>query len=131
MVFANQEDVFSVIEKVLPPVFEKYGKFKKASKAPFVRIAYNDALEKYGSDKPDLRIDLQLSDVTQLLQDTAFEPFKNKTVKAVVVDNFFESRKFIENLIADIEVRAQNKIYWFKIDEQWKWFRCWIIHIFR
>ena len=117
MAFANQEDVFSVIEKVLPPVFEKYGKFKKASKAPFVRIAYNDALEKYGSDKPDLRIDLQLSDVTQLLQDTAFEPFKNKTVKAVVVDNFFESRKFIENLIADIEVRAQNKIYWFKIDE--------------
>ena len=117
MAFANQEDVFSVIEKVLPPVFEKYGKFKKASKAPFVRIAYNDALEKYGSDKPDLRIDLQLSDVTQLLQDTAFEPFKNKTVKAVVVDNFFESRKFIENLIADIEVQAQNKIYWFKIDE--------------
>ena len=118
MAFANQEDVFSVIEKVLPPVFEKYGKFKKASKAPFVRIAYNDALEKYGSDKPDLRIDLQLSDVTQLLQDTAFEPFKNKTVKAVVVDNFFESRKFIENLIADIEVQAQNKIYWFKIDEK-------------
>ena len=117
MAFANQEDVFSVIEKVLPPVFEKYGKFKKASKAPFVRIAYNDVLEKYGSDKPDLRIDLQLSDVTQLLQDTAFEPFKNKTVKAVVVDNFFESRKFIENLIADIEVQAQNKIYWFKIDE--------------
>ncbi len=117
MAFANQEDVFSVIEKVLPPVFEKYGKFKKASKAPFVRIAYNDALEKYGSDKPDLRIDLQLSDVTQLLQDTAFEPFKNKTIKAVVVDNFFESRKFIENLIADIEVQAQNKIYWFKIDE--------------
>ena len=118
MAFANQEDVFSVIEKVLPPVFEKYGKFKKASKAPFVRIAYNDALEKYGSDKPDLRIDLQLSDVTQLLQDTAFEPFKNKTIKAVVVDNFFESRKFIENLIADIEVQAQNKIYWFKIDEK-------------
>lgn len=117
MAFANQADVFSVIEKVLPPVFEKYGKFKKASKAPFVRIAYNDALEKYGSDKPDLRIDLQLSDVTQLLQDTAFEPFKNKTIKAVVVDNFFESRKFIENLIADIEVQAQNKIYWFKIDE--------------
>lgn len=118
MAFANQEDVLSVIEKVLPPVFEKYGKFKKASKAPFVRIAYNDALEKYGSDKPDLRIDLQLSDVTQLLQDTAFEPFKNKTIKAVVVDNFFESRKFIENLIADIEVQAQNKIYWFKIDEK-------------
>ncbi len=117
MAFADQEDVFSVIEKVLPPVFEKYGKYKKASKAPFVRIPYNEAMEKYGSDKPDLRIDLTVCDVTNIMQKTTFEAFKNKTVKCVVVDNFTESRKFVDNLIADIEVQAQNKVYWFKVDE--------------
>ena len=117
MAFADQEDVFSVIEKVLPPVFEKYGKYKKASKAPFIRVPYNEALEKYGSDKPDLRIDLTVSDVTNLMQMSTFEVLKNKTVKCVVVDNFTESRKFIDNLVADIEVQAQNKVYWFKIDE--------------
>ena len=58
MAFASQEDVFAVLEDVLPPVFEKFGTYKTASKAPFRRISYKDAMEKYGSDKPDLRIDL-------------------------------------------------------------------------
>ena len=117
MAFADQEDVFSVIEKVLPPVFEKYGIYKKTSKAPFVRIPYNEAMEKYGSDKPDLRIDLTVCDITNIMQKTTFEAFKNKIVKCVIVDNFTESRKFVDNLIADIEVQAQNKVYWFKVDE--------------
>ena len=55
MAFASQEDVFSVVEQVLPPVFEEYGIYKQASKAPFVRIPYLEAMDKYGSDKPDLR----------------------------------------------------------------------------
>ena len=58
MAFASQEDVFAVLEDVLPPVFEKFGTYKKASTAPFTRISYRDAMEKYGTDKPDLRIDL-------------------------------------------------------------------------
>ena len=53
MAFASQEDVFAVIEEVLPPVFEKYGVYKTASKAPFVRIPYLEAMDKYGSDKPE------------------------------------------------------------------------------
>ena len=61
MAFASQEDVFSVVEEVLPPVFEKYGIYKTASKAPFVRIPYLEAMDKYGTDKPDLRIDLVLT----------------------------------------------------------------------
>ncbi len=117
MSFAGQEDVFAVIEDVLPPVFEKFGTYKKASKAPFVRIGYNEAMEKYGSDKPDLRIDLTVQDVTEFVQNVGFEAFNNKVVKAVVVDNCKESRKFIENLIVDIETQAENKVYWFKTDE--------------
>jgi hypothetical protein len=76
MAFASQDDVFSVIETVLPPIFEKYGAYDRASKAPFDRIPFKEAMEKYGSDKPDLRIDLELTDVTELLSDCGFEPFK-------------------------------------------------------
>jgi len=61
MAFASQEDVFAVIEEALPPVFEKYGVYKTASKAPFVRIPFLEAMDKYGSDKPDLRNDLVLT----------------------------------------------------------------------
>lgn len=117
MSFAGQEDVFAVIEDVLPPVFEQFGLYKKASTAPFVRIGYNEAMEKYGSDKPDLRIDLIVKDATKLVQNVGFDAFNGKVVKAVVVDNCKESRKFIENLIVDIETQAENKVYWFKTDE--------------
>ncbi len=67
MAFATQEDVFGVIEDVLPPIFAKYGKYKSASGAPFARISYKDAMEKYGSDKPDLRIDLLVQDATECM----------------------------------------------------------------
>ena len=117
MAFASQEDVFSVIEQVIPPIFSKYGIYKTASKPPFKRIKYNDAMEIYGSDKPDLRIDLTSQDVTNLLSDIDFEPFKNKVIKAVKVDKFAESRKFIDKIVETVETITANKSYWVKIDE--------------
>ena len=117
MAFASQEDVFAVIENVIPPVFAKYGIYNKASKAPFKRIAYNDAMEKYGSDKPDLRIDLTVTDVSELFRTEAFEPLTKNTIKAVVVDNFTETRKFIDKLISDVEVQTAQKTFWIKTDE--------------
>lgn len=117
MAFASQEDVFKVIEEVIPPVFSKYGVYKTASKAPFRRIAYNDAMEIYGSDKPDLRIDLTSVDVTKELSDVEFEPLKGKIIKAVKVDKFTESRKFIDKIVENVETITANKSYWFKVDE--------------
>ena len=117
MAFASQEDVFAVIEDVLPPVFAKYGTYNIASKAPFVRIPYLEALEKYGTDKPDLRIDLTVTDVSDLLNGCGFEPFAGNVVKAVVIDNFHESRKFIDKNLADAEVVSGSKGYWFRLDE--------------
>ena len=84
MAFATQDDVFAVLEDVLPPVFTKYGKYKAASAAPFRRISFRESMDRYGSDKPDLRIDLELTDAA-CLQDCGFEPFAGQTVKAVVV----------------------------------------------
>ena len=117
MAFASQEDVFAVCEDVLPPIFAKYGTYDRASGAPFVRIPYVEAMEKYGTDKPDLRIDLTVQDATDVLADCGFEPFKEGLVKAVVISDFKESRKFIDKTLADVEVQAGNKGYWFRIDE--------------
>ncbi|MCD8038763.1 MAG: aspartate--tRNA ligase [Lachnospiraceae bacterium] len=117
MAFASQEDVFSVIEEVLPPVFEKYGVYKSASKAPFIRIPYLEAMDKYGSDKPDLRIDLVLQDATDVMADCGFAPFEGQTVKAIVVDGFSATRKVIDGICAEVEVQTANKAYWFKLDE--------------
>lgn len=126
MAFATQEDVFAVCEDVLPPVFEKYGTYDRASKSPFTRIPYLEAMEKYGSDKPDLRIDLTVTDVTEALKDCGFGPFATKAedgtdtnvrIKAVVISDFKESRKFIDKTIGDVEVQSGNKAYWFRMDE--------------
>ena len=126
MAFASQEDVFAVLEDVLPPIFAKYGTYNRASGAPFMRIPYLEAMEKYGSDKPDLRIDLTVDDVTESLADCGFGPFATKAedgsdtnvrIKAVVISDFKESRKFIDKTIADVEVQSGNKAYWFRMDE--------------
>ena len=117
MAFASQEDVFQVIEDVLPPIFAKYGKYSSASSAPFLRIPFTEAMEKYGTDKPDLRIDLTVQDVTALLGGCGFGPFQGNTVKAVVVSEFHETRKFIDKTLAEVEVVSGGKPYWFRLDE--------------
>ena len=117
MAFATQEDVFAVMEDVLPPVFAKYGAYNIASTAPFRRIPYLEAMETYGSDKPDLRIDLTVKDVTDLLGGCGFGPFEGNVIKAVPVTNFNATRKQIDKLIADVEVVSGNKSYWFRLDE--------------
>ena len=118
MAFADQEDVFAVLEDVLPPIFAKYGTYNIASTAPFTRIPYLEAMEKYGSDKPDLRIDLIVQDITALVQGVDFAPFADgNLVKAVVVSDCALTRKNIDKLCADVEVQAGNKPYWFKLDE--------------
>ena len=117
MAFASQEDVFEIIEDVLPPVFAKYGKYNRASGSPFVRIPYLEAMEKYGTDKPDLRIDLTVTDVTDLLRTEGFAPFAEGDIKAVVISDFHESRKFIDKTMADCEIQAGSKGYWFRMDE--------------
>ncbi len=118
MAFASQEDVFAVLEDVLPPIFAKYGKYNIASSAPFQRIPYREAMENFGSDKPDLRIDLRVQDVTRLMEGCGFGPFEGQTVKAVVVTDMTATRKQIDKLCADVEVVAGSKPYWFKLDEK-------------
>ena len=117
MAFATQEDVLSTLEDVLTPVFEKFGKYSRVSQPPFRHIPFNEAMERYGSDKPDLRIDLEVQDITAQVQGCGFGPFEGNTVKAVVVDNFTQARKWIDKLLADVEIQTGNKACWVKVDE--------------
>lgn len=82
-----------------------------------MRIPYLESMDKYGTDKPDLRIDLVLTDATELLSGCGFGPFEGQTVKAIVVDGFTATRKQIDAICADVEVATANKAYWFKVDE--------------
>ena len=117
MAFATQEDVLETLETVLQPVYEKFGKYQRVAQAPWRHIAYKDAMERYGSDKPDLRIDLEIQDISDVVQGCGFGPFEGAVVKAVAVDDFNQPRKWIDKLLADVEVQTGNKACWVKVDE--------------
>jgi aspartyl-tRNA synthetase len=75
MSFVTQEDVFATIEPVLAGLFEAFAQGRRVTKPPFPRIPYDEALLKYGSDKPDLRNPLTITDVTEQFRDSGFGLF--------------------------------------------------------
>ena len=118
MSFATQEDVFAVGEEVLSSVFEKFApEGSVVTKAPYPIISYKQAMLEFGSDKPDLRIDLVLTDATEVMQGCGFAAFEGQTVKAIVVDDFTATRKQIDAICAEVEVQTAHKGFWFRVDE--------------
>ena len=118
MSYAGQEDVFKILEEVIPNVFKKHTSWE-ITEAPFIRIPYKEAMEKYGSDKPDLRNPLFIVDVTEAFVDNEFNGFKGKDVKAIRVENGAQnSRKFFDKMIeyAKTELGAAG-LSWIKIDD--------------
>lgn len=86
MAFAEAEDVYEVAEELLYDTFTKFSS-KEVSSKPFRKIAYKDAMLKYGTDKPDLRNPLEIIDLTEEFKNTTFKPFQNATVRGIKVDN--------------------------------------------
>ena len=118
MSFSTQEDVFKVIEEVVTYTFKKFTNWK-VDEAPFVRIPYKEAMEKYGIDKPDLRNPLIIQDVTKLFENSDFNAFKGKTVKAIVVPNGAEQgRKFFDKMgeFAQTEEVGAKGLAWTKFE---------------
>ncbi len=117
MSFAEQEDVFKVLEDVFTTVFKEHTTWK-VDEAPFKRIPYREAMEKYGIDKPDLRNPLIIQDATKLFADTEFNAFKGKTVKIIVVPNGAEQgRKFFDNMTEFAKEDAgANGLAWVKVE---------------
>lgn len=100
MAFATQEDVFAVAEEVLYDTFVKFGGGKPVSPAPFRRIPYAEAMLKYGTDKPDLRNPLEITDLTDFFRDVEFKPFQGKPVRGIAAPGCGKmSKSFFEKML--------------------------------
>ena len=100
MNFATEEEVLQIGEKIFYEVFSKFTK-KVVSKPPFAKISYQEAMEKYGTDKPDLRNPLIIEDATETLKNTTFNPFKKATIKVIVVDGIGKKSNSWFNEVVD------------------------------
>lgn len=119
MSFAEQDDVLKVLGEIFTTVFKTHTDWK-VDEMPFKRIPYLEAMEKYGSDKPDLRNPLIIQDVTEIFKNVDFTPFKDKTIKAIVVDGAAEqSRKFFDGMSDFATTEAGAKMLgWVKVDNE-------------
>ena len=100
MAFATQEDVFAVAEDVLYDTFTKFGGGKKVSSAPFRKIPFEEAMLKYGTDKPDLRNPLEICDLSKFFEDVEFKPFQKKPVRGIVAPGCAKmSKSFFEKML--------------------------------
>ena len=118
MSFAEQEDVFKVLEDIFTTVFKEHTNWK-VDEAPFKRIPYKEAMEKYGIDKPDLRNPLIIQDATKLFENTEFNAFKEKTIKIIVVpEGSKQGRKFFDSMTDFAKEEAgANGLAWVKVEE--------------
>ncbi len=118
MSFATQEDVFKVIEEVVPPIFRKFTNWE-VPEGEIIRIPYREAMEKYGIDKPDLRNPLIIQDATKVFENSEFNAFKDKTVKAIVIpEGAKQGRKFFDSMVEfAVEEQGAKGLAWVKIDE--------------
>ena len=104
MSFATQEDVFKVIEHTLGSIFNEFANGKKVDQAPFIHIPFREAMQKYGSDKPDLRNPLILQDVSSLFGNSGFGVYdglvkEGKMVKGMLVKGIADKpRSFFDKL---------------------------------
>ena len=98
MAYSTQEDVFQAIEPVMYHTFQEFSD-KKIAQYPFPRISYQEAMIKYGTDKPDLRNPLTIIDLSNFFQKCTFKPFIDKTVRAIKVKGHL-SKGFHEKMLS-------------------------------
>ncbi|WP_026004663.1 aspartate--tRNA ligase [Streptomyces sp. AA1529] len=117
MSFVEQEDVFRVIETVMTELFQELGEGREVT-SPFPRIPFREAMVKYGSDKPDLRARLELTDVSALFAGSGFKAFADKHVRALAVpDTAAQPRRFFDSL-GDFAVEQGAKgLAWVRVGE--------------
>jgi len=116
MSFATQEDVFEACEEFIPSLFKSLSNYEVDS-APFIRIPYREAIEKYCSDKPDLRNPLIVHDLTKLFENTEFNAFKNKTIKSICANTGDKTRKWYDELGTYIISYEGKGLAWVKYND--------------
>ncbi len=115
MSFATQEDVFEVGQKVFYDTFKEFGN-KEVSTVPFRRIPYKEAMEKYGSDKPDLRIKFEIENLTQILNNNESVVFKDKEVKCMKLDLCDKSNSWFKKLESEYKELGASALGFIKIE---------------
>ena len=116
MSFATQDDVFGAMETLFTGLFPEFRPDKKMTPAPFPRIPYAEAMLKYGTDKPDLRIPLEIRDVSDLFADSEFRAFASKTVRVLPVPNCADKpRKFFDTLDERAKADGLGGLGWTKV----------------
>ena len=115
MSFATQEDVFEVGQRVFYDVFKKFGN-KEVSSVPFRRIPFKEAMEKYGSDKPDLRIPFVIENITNILSKSESAVFKDKEVKCCVLKNSDKSNSWYKKLEEEYKNLGVSTLGFIKLD---------------
>ena len=115
MSFATQDDVFENCESFITGLFGEFTTLN-VDGAPFVRIPYKEAMEKYCSDKPDLRNPLVVNDVTEIFKDTEFNAFKDKTIKMIIAPCSDKPRRFYDDLGKLIVSYEGKGMAWLKYD---------------
>ena len=124
MSFVDEEDVLKVGEEIFYDTFTKFSN-KKVSPRPFRRISYNDAIDLYGSDKPDLRFDMKIEDITKIFKKTEFTVFKSiiedgGMINAIVAKNAADkySRKQLDELTDFVKGKKASGLAYLKIGEE-------------
>ena len=119
MAFADEEDVLEVGERIFYETFKEFGKGKKISERPFVRLSYKESMERFGTDKPDLRNPLELVDLTEVFEETAFRPFRGVTVKGIVVPGIADKSNSWFNDLGDFakSIGMSAGIGYFKVND--------------
>ena len=116
MSFATEEDVYEVGERVFYDTFTKFGN-KEVSPKPFRRIAYNDAMLMYGSDKPDLRNPLIITELTDIFSNTSFAPFKDTTIRGIKVDKVEKSNSWYKAMEEYVKTIGGSGLAYIKVNE--------------
>lgn len=116
MAYATQEDVFEAVEKVLYETFKEFSNWQIPDS--FAKISFNDAILKYGTDKPDLRNPLLIHDVSKEFEATDFKAFKGKTVRVISVPNCEEMpRKAYDKMVDFATENGAKGLAWLKVNE--------------
>lgn len=119
MAFATEEDVLAVGEKIFYETFKEFGKGKKLSEAPFTRLSYKESMERFGTDKPDLRNPLEIIDLTDVFEETTFRPFRGVPVKGIVVEDIASKSNSWFNELGDYakSIGMSAGIGYFKVND--------------
>ncbi len=118
MSFVTEEDVMNLAENLIKKVFSEVKNIELNS--PFMKMPYDDAIKYYGSDKPDLRFEMPIVDVTQLFNSSSIEFMKNKEVNCLVVKNAADkySRKELDKLTDFVKIYKANGLAFLKLEEE-------------